>query len=111
MQTNNPFFDDLAKLAGGALGAVTGMKGEVELLVRQQFERILADMDLVPREEFDAVKEMAAKARAGQEQAEARLAALEARMAEMSQAGGATKADKKTTTTSASAGKSSAAKA
>lgn len=81
MQTQNPFFDDIARVAGGALGALSGLKAEVEALVRQQFERILAGTDLVPRDEFEAVRAMAIKARAEQEDLEARVAALEAKLA------------------------------
>jgi BMFP domain-containing protein YqiC len=80
MQTNNPLLDDLARMASGAVGALTGMRAEVEARVRDQLERILARMDLVTREEFDAVRAMAAKARIEQERLEARLAELEARL-------------------------------
>jgi len=79
MQTQKPFFDDLARLAGGAVNALSGIKAEVETLVKQQFERLTASMDLVSREEFEAVKAMAAKAREQQEILSERLAALEAR--------------------------------
>jgi hypothetical protein len=79
MQTQKPFFDDLARLAGGAVNALSGVKTEVEALVRQQFERLTASMDLVSREEFEAVKAMAAKAREEQEVLTEKLAALEAR--------------------------------
>jgi BMFP domain-containing protein YqiC len=78
MQTENRFFDDLARLAGGAMGAVAGLRAEFEGLVRQQFDRTIAGMDLVRREEFDAVQGMAAKARIEQEALEKRVAALEA---------------------------------
>lgn len=67
MQTDNRLLDDLARVAGSALGAAGGVKGELESLVRRQFEKILDGMDMVSRDEFDAVKEMAAKARAEQE--------------------------------------------
>lgn len=67
MQTDNRLLDDLARVAGSALGAAGGVKGEFESLVRRQFEKILDGMDMVSRDEFDAVKEMAAKARAEQE--------------------------------------------
>lgn len=80
MQTQNRFLDDLARVATGALGAVTGMRGEVENRLRDQFERILGRMHLVRREEFDAVQAMAAKARAAQEALEKRVAALEAKL-------------------------------
>jgi Uncharacterized protein conserved in bacteria len=84
MQTQNPFFDDLARVAGGALGALSGLKAEVEALVRQQFERIMAGADMVPRDEFEAVRALAIKARTEQEDLEARVAALEARLAALS---------------------------
>jgi BMFP domain-containing protein YqiC len=77
MQTRNRFLDDFARLASGAMGAAAGVKGEVEGRLHQQFERILADMDLVTREEFDAVKAMAQKAREEQEALNDRLRALE----------------------------------
>src|SRR5215831_12037689 len=67
MQTQNPFLDDLAKVAAGAVGGLAGIKHEVETRMREQFERILGRMDLVTREEFEVVKAMAAKARAEQE--------------------------------------------
>ena len=71
-------FDDAAKLAEGALGALAGVRREVETLVRHQVERLIARMDLVTREEFEAVKAMAAKARAEQEDLLRRIAELEA---------------------------------
>lgn len=84
MQTQNRFFDDLARMAGGTLGLLTGLRTEVEAMVRQQLQRLLGDMQLVSREEFEAVKEMAAKARLEQEIAEKRLAALEEAIAKNS---------------------------
>ncbi len=78
MQTQNRLLDDLARVATSALGVAAGMRAELEARLRDQFERVLAGMDLVSREEFDAVKAMAAKARAEQEDLAARLAALEA---------------------------------
>ncbi len=81
MQSDNRFFDDAAKLAGGAIGTLAGLRREVEALARQQVERLLERMDLVTRDEFEAVKEMAAKARAEQDDLAARLAALEAKSA------------------------------
>ena len=77
MQTNNPFLDDLAKLATGAAGAVQGMRQEMENAMRARFERLIVDMDLVPRAEFDAVKAMAAAALDRIEALEARISALE----------------------------------
>ncbi len=81
MQTKNRMFDDFAKVANGAVSTLVGIKAEMEALVRQQMERFLLDMDLVPRDEFDAVKAVAAKARAEQEKLEKRVAQLEARLA------------------------------
>jgi BMFP domain-containing protein YqiC len=81
MQSQNRFFDDLARLAAGAVGALSEVRGEVEARLRDQFERLFAGMNLVDRDEFEAVKAMAAKARAEQEELAARLAALEARLA------------------------------
>jgi BMFP domain-containing protein YqiC len=78
MQTSNRLFDDLAKVASGAASALAGIKQEVEALVRQQVERLVAGLDLVSRDEFDAVRQMAANARAGQEELERRIAELEA---------------------------------
>ena len=65
MQTRNPFIDDLTKLANSAMGTFTGMKDEVENRVRDQIAKILDGMDIPRRDEFDAVKAMAAKARRG----------------------------------------------
>lgn len=86
MQTQNPFFDDLARMAGGALGALSGLKAEIETLVRQQFERVMAGADMVPRDEFEAVRALAIKARSEQEDLEVRVAALEAKLAELGDA-------------------------
>jgi BMFP domain-containing protein YqiC len=86
MQSQNRLVDDLARLASSAYGAVSGMKSEFEARLREQLERVLADMDVVRREEFEAVKAMAAKARSEQEHLERRLALLEARFAESSPA-------------------------
>ena len=74
------FFDDLAGVAGGALSALTGLRDEAESLVRARVEETLRALDLVRREELDAVQELAANARAGQEAAEAKLAAVLARL-------------------------------
>lgn len=77
MQTQSRLFDDLARVAGGALGAFSGVREEIELLVRGRLESLLADMDLVSREEFEVVKAMAAEARAENERLAARIAELE----------------------------------
>ena len=79
--TDRPrLLDDLAGLAGGAVSALSGLRDEVESIIRARIGETLRRLDLVRREEFDAVAEMAARARAGQEAAEARLDALEARL-------------------------------
>ena len=78
MQTQNRLFDDLARVAGGAFGALAGLRNEIEEMVKQRLERLLADLDHVPREEFDAVRAMAEKARTEQEALMTRVAALEA---------------------------------
>lgn len=80
MQTSNRILDDMARVAGGAVSAITGAKGEGDNFLRRRLERLLADMDLVPREEFEAVKAMAAKARAEQESLAARVEELEKRL-------------------------------
>jgi BMFP domain-containing protein YqiC len=77
-QTDNPFLDGLAKFFTDAAGAAQGMRNEIDTFVKQRLEKLVADMDFVPRDEFEAVKEMAAKARAENEKLEARIAALEA---------------------------------
>lgn len=77
MQSPNRIFDDLARVANGAVAVATGMRQEIEALVRQQFERFLTDRDLVSREEFEAVRLMAEKARAENEALAARLTVLE----------------------------------
>ena len=74
------FFDDLAGVAGGALSALAGLREEAEAIVRARIDEALRRLDLVRREEFDAVQELAARARAGQEAAEAKLAAALARI-------------------------------
>jgi BMFP domain-containing protein YqiC len=78
MQVENRFLDDLARLASGALGSLSGLKTELDGLVRQRLERLLAEMELVSRDEFEAVKALAANARAEVEALEARIARLEA---------------------------------
>ena len=81
MQSQNRFFDDIARVASGAVGAISGVRGEIESRLRDQLERVLAGMDLVSWEEFEAVKAMAAKAREEQELLLRRVEALEARLA------------------------------
>ncbi len=78
MQSQNRVISDIARLASGAAGIAAGMRGEVEAQIRQKLQTLLADMDLVSREEFEAVKAVAAKAREEQEALAQRLAKLEA---------------------------------
>lgn len=75
--------DDLAGMAGGAVSALAGLRDEAEAMVRARVDETLRRLDLVRRDEFDAIAAMAAKARDGQEAAEARLAALEAKLDEL----------------------------
>ena len=79
-QTSGRLFDDLSRLITDAAGMAEGARREVETIVKAQFERLLAGMDVVTREEFEAVKEMAAKARSENEALAARIAALEAKL-------------------------------
>jgi BMFP domain-containing protein YqiC len=80
MQTENKFFDDFARLAGGAFNAFGAFKTEFEAQMRQHIESLLARMKLVTREEFDAVQAMAVKAREEQEALAKRVAALEIKL-------------------------------
>ena len=77
-QTQNRFLDDIARLMTDAAGAAQGVRREVETLVRSQGERVLRDMDVVSRDEFEAVKAMASKAREENDRLSERLAVLEA---------------------------------
>lgn len=76
MQTENKVFDDLSKLAGGAVGALHGVRGEMEQAFRAWFDRQISTMDLVTREEFEVVKAMAETARSENEALRAELEAL-----------------------------------
>jgi len=77
MQTDNPLLDGLAKFFTDAAGAANSVRNEIDSFVRQRLEKLVADMDFVPREEFEAVKAMAAKAREENERLAARLTELE----------------------------------
>ena len=81
MQSENKILDDIARVASSAMGVAAGMRSEVEARIREQLERLLAQMDLVPREEFDAIKAVAVTAREEQEALAAKLVALEERLA------------------------------
>ena len=77
------FLDDIAGVAGGAISALAGLREETEAAIRARVDETIRRLELVRREELDAVAELAARARAGQEAAETRLAALEAKIAEL----------------------------
>jgi BMFP domain-containing protein YqiC len=80
MQTENRVFDSIAKAFTNAAGAAQAFRDEAETIIKGKIERLVADMDLVTREDFDAAKAMAAKARADNERLEARVAELEAKL-------------------------------
>ena len=83
MNDRPKLFDDLAGMAGGAISALAGLREEAEAIVRARIDETLRRLDLVRREEFDAVQEMAAKAREGQAATKEELARTEARLAEL----------------------------
>jgi BMFP domain-containing protein YqiC len=80
MQTRNKFFDDMSQLMTNAMGVAQGAKTEAETAMKGMIDRWMADRDFVTREEFDAVRTMAQKAREENAALSARLAALEARL-------------------------------
>lgn len=79
MQSENPLFADLAKLANAAAGTLAGMSREARDGARERLKEAMGGLDFVSREEFEAVKAMAAKAREEAESLKARIEALEAR--------------------------------
>ena len=81
-QTQSQFFDDLSRLMTDAAGLAEGARREAQTFARTQMERMMSGMDVVGREEFEAVKEMAARARDDNEKLVQRVAALEAKLAE-----------------------------
>ena len=81
------FFDDLAGVAGGAFSALTGLRDEAEATIRARVDEAIRKLDLVRRDDLEAVQLLAANARAGQEVAEAKLAELERRLAALETAG------------------------
>ena len=94
-QTSNRFFDEAARLMNDAAGMAHGVRREFDTILRAQAERILADLDVVRREEFEAVKEMARLAREENEALKGRLAALEGRMGADSEAKSGAKSETK----------------
>jgi BMFP domain-containing protein YqiC len=83
-QTSNRFFDDMARLMNDAAGVAQGVRREFDAIFRTQAERILRDLDVVLRDEFEAVRDMARLAREENEALKARIAALEAKLASAS---------------------------
>ena len=81
-QTSNRIFDEMARLMNDAAGVASGVRREFDTLVHSQIERVLREFNVVQREEFEAVKEMAARARDENEKLAQRVAALEAKLAE-----------------------------
>ena len=81
MSDRPKFFDDLAGVAGGAISAIAGLREEAEATLKARLDDLIQRLDLVRRDELEAIKEMAANARTGQEAAEAKVAALETRLA------------------------------
>lgn len=77
MQTENKLLDDMGKLATGAFGVVQGFRDEVETLIRQRLERAIAELNVVPRDEFDALKALAQRLEAENESLNERLSTLE----------------------------------
>lgn len=84
MQSDNRILDDMAKVATGAIGSLTGLRQEIEAKVQQHLERLLGRMNLVTREEFETMKEVAQAAREEQIKLERRLKELEAKFTEIS---------------------------
>ncbi len=111
MQSQSRLLEDLARVASSAMGVASGMREEVETRLREQFERVLARMDLVTREEFEAVRAMAVKAREEQEAMTARLAVLEAALAAKAETPASNAPARKAPAQKASAGKATAKKA
>ena len=81
-QTSSRFFDDMARLMNDAAGVAQGVRREFDTLFRTQAERVLRELDVVQREEFEAAKEMARLAREENEALKARIDALEAKLAD-----------------------------
>jgi BMFP domain-containing protein YqiC len=80
-QTSNRFFDEVARLMNDAAGVAGGVRRELDTLLKTQAERVLRELDVVQREDFEAVKDMARLAREENEELRTRIAALEAKLA------------------------------
>lgn len=77
IKKDSRFFEDLAKAATGAVGALAGLRGQIHKEIRTQINRFIAEMDFVPREDFEIVEAMAREARLHNQKLEARIAKLE----------------------------------
>lgn len=110
MQSRNRLLDDLARVASGAAGTVAGIRGEVESVIRQRLEAVLDELNVVTREEFEATKTMASKARTEQEKLEKRVAELEAQLNAGKKPTASKSAPKKKPSTSKSSSKRTTAK-
>jgi BMFP domain-containing protein YqiC len=80
-QTRGPIFDDFARLMTDAAGMAQGVKREIDTVVKTQMERLLSTMDVVTREEFEAVRDMAVLAREENDKLAKQIAELEAKLA------------------------------
>ena len=80
MQTKNRLFDDIAKVANSAVSTFAGLKGEIENMVQNRIENLMTDMNMISRDEFEAVKGMIAKARSEQERLETKVKELEKKL-------------------------------
>ena len=80
MLNKSRFFDDIAGVAGGVISAAVGVREEINALVQSRVDEVLTRLQVVRREEFEAMRELATRARIGQEEAEKRLAVLEQRL-------------------------------
>ena len=80
--TNSRFFDEVSKLMTGAAGAAQGVRKEIDTIVQTQVERVLNNLNIVKREDFEVVKDMAEKARLENSKLEARIAELEKKLSQ-----------------------------
>ena len=91
--TQSRFFDEVAKMMTNAAGAAQGLRREIDTLIQSQMERLLNNMELVKREDFEVVKAMAQKAREENEALSRRLAALEAKLVPPAESSSEARAD------------------
>lgn len=80
LNTDNKFFDELARAATGAVGALSGIRQQIQTEIKSQFSKFIVEMDFVPRDEFDIVEAMAREARLQNQRLEARVIDLEKRL-------------------------------